>query len=212
MTPLRKAGGGSDAPPGGNVPGRPDLPTLRRKTNRNAIVAFVTGLVGLSVIALGFGISALAQIRARRLERGRTLAWIGLVTGGAWLVATVIAVSHVLPDDAAGNLLGDNRPGTQMGEAMGHRFPKPGECFDVSADGTQRKRSCTEPHDAEMVLIYELPDRDWPGQQEIDRLASADCDKRLLDRYQTRAPMEDGETMYFSPKQDIWAVGDRRVA
>jgi hypothetical protein len=185
------------------VPGRPDLPTFRRRTNRNAIVAFVTGLIGLSVVALGFGISALSQIRDRRLERGRTLAWIGLVTGGAWLVVTIVAVSRLMPTDA---------PGNSLGVSMGHRFPGPGECFDVYADGEQRKRDCTQPHDAEMVLAFELPEQDWPGKQEIDRMAGAACDKRLLDRYKTRMPIEDGESMYFAPAEDVWAVGDRRVA
>jgi hypothetical protein len=183
------------------MPSLPPSPRIRRKTNRYAIVSFVTGVFGLSVVALYFGFAALSQLRVRRLERGKALAAVGVVTGGGWLVATVVFVASVLPSNA---------PGAQLGLSVTDSYPKPGQCFDTSVDGPQ-VRDCDRPHDAEMILIFELPEYGWPGQQEVIRLGDDECEQRLLARYRTRQPVENGGAYVLPPDAHAWGLGDRKI-
>jgi len=101
--------------------------TLKPKTNRLAIVSFVSGLIALpavvtfvvllyggtipepgslsdifmnlsrsirdlaTILALVTGIFALREIKKKGgMEKGKTLAWVGIIIGGAWLLFRVL--------------------------------------------------------------------------------------------------------------------------
>ncbi|MFF5260551.1 septum formation family protein [Actinomadura viridis] len=171
-------------------------------TNRFAIVALITGVLGIGPAGVGFGIAALVQI-GRRGGRGKGMAIGGIATSVAWMVASVALVIALLPsleEDAAEN-------------SAFHMYPKPGQCFDISGEdvvGTEVV-PCDRPHDAEMVLYYELPKGPWPGDQEMDRRGTDGCEQRVRARFQTRAPVENGDTYALLPRRVTWALGDRKV-
>nr|BFE34840.1 hypothetical protein GCM10010200_070910 [Actinomadura rugatobispora] len=177
-----------------------------RRTNRFAIVALVTGLLGLILFAVGFGIAALVQI-GRRGERGKGLAIGGLVAAGAYLVAGFAALAVLVGATAADEADGGGSSAFQL-------YPKPGQCFDFHGQGDTpetRVVACQRPHDAEMVLTFTFPKGDWPGEQEVSRRATEGCAQRVQARFSTHSPVENGEVNALYPRQFSWRVGDRRV-
>jgi hypothetical protein len=71
---------------------------------------------------------------------------------------------------------------------------------------------CDEPHDAEVLLAYDLPEGPFPGQEVVDGVVESQC----LPQFRTYVGVsyEESElleilTVY--PTQDSWAVGDREV-
>jgi hypothetical protein len=61
-----------------------------QRTNTPAIVALITGILGINVVAIALGHIALVQIK-RSGERGKVLAIVGLVLGYLGLLAVIIA-------------------------------------------------------------------------------------------------------------------------
>ncbi|WP_346045995.1 DUF4190 domain-containing protein [Actinomadura chokoriensis] len=70
-------------PPGAEPTGAEPPAAVRRPTNRFAVVALVTGLVGMVVFAVGFAVAALVQT-GRRGEKGRGLAIGGIAASLVW--------------------------------------------------------------------------------------------------------------------------------
>jgi hypothetical protein len=174
------------------------------RTNRFAIVSLVTGLLGLSLLAAGFGIAALVQI-GRRGERGKGLAIGGLVAAGVYLTAGIAAVAVLVGTTAAED--------PERASAF-QLYPKPGQCFDFLGQGGSPESKvvdCRRPHDAEMVLVFSLPKGGWPGEQEVSRRATDGCEQRIQARFSTHSPVADGEINALYPRQLAWRVGDRRV-
>lgn len=175
------------------------------RTNRFAAVALATGLCGMVLFAVGFGVAALVQIR-RRNEKGRGMAVGGLVAAGAW---GVLIVTVVLTVAMAGT-------GDSGGKGMGtfQLYPRAGQCFDF----TGRTRSintdiveCDLPHDGEMVLVFSLPAGPWPGDAEVSRLGTAGCQERIRERFRTRTPVEGGSVFALYPRRFSWRIGNREV-
>jgi hypothetical protein len=80
-----------------------------------------------------------------------------------------------------------------------------GEIFRVDAV------PCDEPHDNEVYAIFDLPDGEFPGQDELFRLADKGCHESFADfagvgLYQTRLDLT-----YLFPTEQSWARGDREV-
>ncbi|WP_147404089.1 hypothetical protein [Nocardia panacis] len=81
---------------------------------------------------------------------------------------------------AAGLILG--LPGCARDESSGGALPvgelTTGRCVDglpAERPGTVTARSCTEPHDAEVVYQFDLPPGPWPGEIEITRQINMRC-------------------------------------
>jgi hypothetical protein len=67
------------------------------------------------------------------------------------------------------------------------------DCYAVGA--TSLEVDCSEPHVAEVIAIWKIPDRDLPTDARIDQLASDRCP---------------GETdLYLFPSEFTWMDGDR---
>ncbi|MFD0686651.1 DUF4190 domain-containing protein [Actinomadura fibrosa] len=199
--------------PAAPAPGQPSAPgtqppPVRRRTSRLAITALVTGLLGLALLAIGFGIAALVQTR-RRNEKGRALAIAGLAAATAWLVAGA-AISVALLDTGGGArrepVAGDVVDGVQI-------YPKVGECFDFPNGRIMtdtRLVPCGRPHEAEVLFAFDLPDPTWPGDAEMKLIADSGCLKQMVTRFQTTVPVEDGDIVALKPQQAGW-FRDRAV-
>ncbi|TDD89818.1 hypothetical protein [Actinomadura rubrisoli] len=78
-------------PPPFPAPGTygPPVQAVPRRTNRFAIAALVTGLLGLLLLVIGFAIAAFVQ-SGRRNEKGRGLAIAGLAASAARRVSALL--------------------------------------------------------------------------------------------------------------------------
>ncbi|MFI0354735.1 septum formation family protein [Actinomadura sp. 9N407] len=170
-------------------------------------MALVTGLLGLVLFAVGFGIAALVQI-SRRGERGKGLAIGGIVASVVWLMVSVALAITALS--------GDFRAGFREGleSSTNEMYPKPGQCFDLSGEQFTPNPplvACDRPHDAEMVLHFKLPKGAWPGDKELSRLSDEGCEQRFRARFKTRAPLENSASWALPPNKMGWRLGDRTV-
>jgi hypothetical protein len=90
-----------------------------------------------------------------------------------------------------------------------------GTCFDVpkaSDFSTVEKHACTEPHDAEVVLVSELTGDTFPISLTLDNFISDNC-VPAVETYTGRAAQDinDLELGYFSPTSDAWKDGERTI-
>ncbi|MEW2354630.1 septum formation family protein [Spirillospora sp. NPDC029432] len=199
------AGSPADPPPAppAPVPWHPPAPGGRPRANRYALVALLTGLFGMVLFAIGFGIAALVQI-SRRGERGKGMAIGGLAAAAAWT--------------AGGTIVAAVSFGTAVGDAAEESslalYPKAGQCFDfVGADDAAELKvmPCTEPHQAEMVLRFTMPKGPFPGDQEVQRRGDAECERRFQARFKTKAPLDNSAAHAVVPTRIGWRLGDRGV-
>ncbi|MEV4001867.1 septum formation family protein [Actinomadura sp. NPDC049753] len=174
-----------------------------RRTNRFAVIALVTGLLGLVPIAVGFVVAALVQT-GRRGEKGKGLAVGGLVASLAWAAAVALTPA-LLPADMAGPFArGDGKVAVT---AM-----RPGECFgefEETATAMYVRRSlCTTPHEGEVGAEGELPDIPYPGQKEMTDRAWTVCRERT--EFLERSRYGSDLTLYVAPPdQEAWEDGKR---
>lgn len=87
--------------------------------------------------------------------------------------------------------------------------PPPGEEGQVEQIPTV---ACDQPHDAEVLLAYELPEGPFPGQDVIDGVVDTQC----LPQFRTYVGVDYEESERFQiltvyPTEDSWSVGDREV-
>ncbi|MFB4304097.1 septum formation family protein [Actinomadura sp. NTSP31] len=186
-------------------------PAAPRRTNRLAIAALVTGLLGLVVLAVGFGIAALVQI-GRRGDKGRGLAVVGLVAAVAWTCAGVVVYKTILSPflsvkrDAAGHIV--------EGGKIFARDLRIGDCFTGPAREDARTVSampCTVPHDAEAVAAVTLPDRpSFPGDAWINATSKRLCEARYGALVKSRY-RENLKSYFLKPRRDGWDGGARKV-
>ncbi|MEU8307368.1 septum formation family protein [Actinomadura sp. NPDC048955] len=182
----------------------PPLPApAPRRTNRFAVIALVTGLLGLIPFAVGFVIAALVQT-TRRDERGKGLAIGGLAASLAWAAAVALALA-LLPLDTSG-------PSARKDGKVAVTDMRPGECFgefEETATGMYARRSlCTTRHQGEVGAEGQLPDTPYPGEKEMTDRARTVCRERteFLDRSRYGPDL----TLYVAPPdQEAWADGKR---
>ncbi|MFA1539229.1 DUF4190 domain-containing protein [Actinomadura monticuli] len=138
------------------VPGAPPVPVPPR-TNRFAVFAMVTALVGMVVLAVGFAVAALVQAARRGDEKGVGLAIGGLGVSAVWVLAAVVLFA-VLPSAH----LGGGRAGAGRGGAAPVTELGIGACFtgfgDDGSGGLRAKElPCAKPHEGEVVARSEAP-------------------------------------------------------
>lgn len=177
-------------------------PTGPRPTSSWAIAALVTGVFALVPVAITCGIVALVQIRKRH-ERGTGLAISGIVLGGVWAVAGIVALV-VLASTALGGFEGTVR---QAGSTT------PGTCLDRADDstGVARVVPCSEPHDGEVYAVVQLPESPWPGEGDLDDAAMDGCQDRYEPYLGRGYYSSDFDYGWFAPDAAEWAAGERRV-
>jgi len=90
-----------------------------------------------------------------------------------------------------------------------------GTCIDVPSEGdfsTVTKHECTEPHDAEVVLVAELTGDTFPITLTLENYIGDNC-VPAVESYTGRAAetIDDLELGYFSPTSDAWKDGERTI-
>ncbi|MEV0968805.1 DUF4190 domain-containing protein [Microtetraspora glauca] len=174
------------------------------------MAALVFGIIGGLLFSVIFGIAALVQIR-KRGEKGRGLAIAGLTISGLWalLIVTgvVIAAMTSAERDSSGAI-------TESG-SLSVADLRTGDCLDGVADGevsyTISAKSCSEPHDAEVITQFDLPTGAWPGRDAVSDKATSGCEKRLA-RLLSDSPMVDRLSGFilYPPDAASWGK-DRSV-
>ena len=199
------------APPPGPPP-----PPLR--TNRWAVLGFVSSLVGLFPLGIGAGVVALTQLRHRQ-EQGHGLAVAGIVISGvvAGLVALVAASALLLGALVVPWFVAEGGAGWTEGRASELAGLEVGECFDYGGDdaGAVVAVDCQGPHDGELYLLAPVavvPGADAALEDEVAYAADDQC-YEAFEGYVGRdyATSEFGYLVY-APDEWSWDEGDRAVA
>lgn len=169
------------APSTAAVPPSPvaGVASVRARSNRFAIIALVTGALGLALFAIAFAVIALVQIR-RRGGRGRGLALGGLGASAAWLAAAAITVA-LFGDSLFSAGDGGSAPRRPDGYVLPSTL-KVGDCFTAqthdSADPYVYPSPCNNPHNGEVIAEAALPAGPFPGVQRLTAQAAALCKER----------------------------------
>ncbi|MDX2389809.1 MULTISPECIES: DUF4190 domain-containing protein [unclassified Streptomyces] len=184
--------------------------------NGFALASLLVGLLCFPPLGIVFGVVALVQI-ARKRERGRVLAVVGLVVS---LVMTVVAAVGI---DAYGRTFLDRMgPSRTYEEAEGEPAVmeelRAGECFNVPGgdlldeDPLAHRIGCGQVHDAEVTSTTLLDIASFPGTQELQQTVTDMCWK-AQDAYamDTWALPAYAEMFYFAPSHESWRAGDRRL-
>ena len=149
------------------------------KTNGYAIASLTLSLFGcVGLLSVVFGIIGLRQSTRNGDKRGRRYAIAGLSICGLWVlgIAALSVVNAVRGPDRAEN-----------GEVHGRRSIavtelRAGDCLAGVNTAIGRYVDvvpCGEPHDAEVVDRYLLPDGEWPGLSGVADTAQQGCDQKF---------------------------------
>ena len=184
-------------------------PPPEQRTNGFAIASLVFGIISGILLAVIFGIIALVQI-PKKNQKGKGMAVAGLVLAGLWTVlwvAVIIAVVVTSADrDSSGEITG-------AGEVSAFSL-QVGDCLN----GIEESESitslpavpCDQPHEAEVFGMFDLPEGDYPTEDELVAQADAGCANRMA-MYAPEA-MSDPTIgfFYIYPLEQAWPA-DREV-
>lgn len=205
------------APPSSQALWGPPPPQGPPALNGFALASLLVGLFCLPPLGIVFGVVALVQI-ARRRERGRSLAVVGLVVS---VVMTVVAayVTQQYAQSFSRHLASSvTAPDDVEGTPSAMNDMAPGDCFNVP-DGDLLKQSpfvhavdCAQAHHAEVTSSTLLDDGPFPGDDWLDSTATDACweaqDAYAMDTWAVPAYTE---MYYFVPSRTLWREGDRRL-
>jgi Septum formation len=163
----------------------------------------------------------LASVAARRIRQsngavgGRGLVIAARIVAIIGLVVNTIAavgLTYVIVEAAR-----DADAAVQDGAAPGDTsvfLLQPGECMVGSTDGLVTDVNvvpCDQPHDAEVIVNFDLPDGPFPGDENVTLEAESQC----LVHFESFVGIPFEESQYdlrfFRPNEDSWARSDRSV-
>ncbi|MFD9337236.1 DUF4190 domain-containing protein [Streptomyces sp. NPDC060028] len=203
-------------PPFWPVP--PQQPQAYRQPPLNgfALASLLVGLLCLPPLGVVFAVVALVQI-AKRQERGRPLAIVGLV------VSLVMSVGLVLVTDRVAESFFERVSALEQfenveGDLTDIEELRAGECFNVPGgdlldeDPFVYRIACTQVHHAEVTSSTLLTQPVYPGAEQLRKSAADECWK-AQDAYamDTWALPDYAEMFYFSPSRESWRDGDRQL-
>lgn len=167
-------------------------------TSAWAVVALVTGLLGIFFVALPAGVVGLVQTR-RHQQGGWGMALAGVILGGALTAVLVLFVPLGLLgvfDEPLGDL--DDVPTASIGQCLRH-------------DGGWEVTDCSADHDAEIYLVHPASGTVWPGSKDLydeaDDLCYDAFEGYTGESYET----SDDEYDFFLPTRQQWEQGRRDV-
>jgi len=171
------------------------LPEAMPGTNGLAIAALVLGILGLvpplGIIAIVLGAVALQQV-TRRNQSGRGLAIAGIVLGSlavlAWIAISAVLVFSSEPERSASGATRASR--VHVADLKGGDCFSGGQADDVSMVTVV---PCAEPHESQVVTVFELPEGDYPGEEKVTSAAEQGCSEKAdplvrEDRYDVVEP------------------------
>jgi hypothetical protein len=180
------------APPPGYYP-----PPPAPKTNWWAVVSLITGVIGMVLLSVIFGIVGLN--RAKYGQGGRGLAIAGLVLSGLWVLGAAALVVFLLIVGKGTVSATDVKVGDCLKEIPGNS-----KVFTVDTIG------CDETHAGEVFAVLTMPEGDFPGQSAIDAYQNK-CEPALAS-YAPSAITDDSVQLYvLYPTEETWKQGDRAV-
>ncbi len=205
-------------PPYAVGPGGQGLAGQVRGTNGLAVAALCCGLAAAvpvaGVIAIVLCVVALHQVREvpGSGQRGRGMAIAGLVLGAlgtlVWValltVGVISAVTSEPERDSAGQV-------TNSSEVFVDDLAA-GDCFSggrTDEIDLVTAVPCAQPHESQVVTIFELPDGAYPGEDEVIDAAEEGCTAKA-DPLVTDSAYEDLEPSFIYPDSYTWR-GDRTV-
>lgn len=165
----------------------------------------------LWAVSIGLGIAVLRRSRDGR-NHGKGLVIAAFVVVAVWIVilVTVVAVNvaGTAERDATGSV-------TTRGDIPVSEI-RTGDCMenDIAEEVemmTMELIPCEEPHYFEAYATFVLPEGDFPGQKEVDRLSEGGCIKRFDDFVGVGYGESNLELLFMRPYEDGWAY-DRGVA
>lgn len=176
-------------------PGGPGWATGPQPVNPWAVVALVTGILPLFLVAIPAGIVGIVQT-GRRPERGRGMAITGLVLGSLWAVVLVVVMVAGLTSSTIGRL------GT-VSEAGSTKI---GTCLR-----NQLETTCDTPHDEEVYAVEYLGTTGWPGGSEVADRADDACYEAFEAYVGTSYEDSDFDYGYYAPSRTEWQRGEHRA-
>ncbi|WP_067567486.1 DUF4190 domain-containing protein [Nocardia acidivorans] len=212
--------------PYSGTPGYPAAPYSGppQGTNGFAIAALITGLLGMCLLSVPFGVIALSQIKDRN-QQGKGLAITGLALTGVWAVVGVVIFAVGVSGSKDSSTDSYSPPSvnftppsinfstpslpTTTASSGGYtllRNLKDGDCVN----GVHRKTSisgatvtpCSGPHDAEVFLNFSLPS--WTGDQQSKDYAETKCSE-VFDRIDAKT--SGLSYLYYRPhSQSEWST------
>ena len=183
-------------------------------TDGFAITSLVTGLIGLALIPLIFGIVALRRIK-RTGAGGKGLAIAGIVLGAletiGWTLLVVFTVV-LANSDTVQNAVADAVE--QLPDSAFHLTV--GECFEPPADLSDvhsvQSTDCAEPHTAEVIGVQESTEAEYPGEESMHAAAQEFCQTAFADYVGVDFDSSELDMGYLYPTQASWGIGDRQIA
>ncbi|GAB2862335.1 hypothetical protein GCM10022221_72740 [Actinocorallia aurea] len=87
------------------------------------------------------------------------------------------------------------------------------DCFDLPDEASYSVATvaCDEPHDAQVVKVFSLPEGPWPGPKRVEERAEALCQDRLDRFFADHPPAVRTAYSSVTPTRKDWAAKDRRV-
>jgi hypothetical protein len=186
-----------------------------------AVAAFVLGLLGFLVITaiVGIVLGAVAVRGIRRSLQGRdTLAVLGIVFGGLWLVVVLALIGIGASSSSPGTPSGSHVPGTQ---SVPVTSLVTGDCFDLpnptapttAPIGFIDKTPCGQSHNSQVFATFRAAGSSlsYPGTTRLRSLASRGCSARAeasLNGAQVTVTMG---VRYLFPLQGSWLGGNHTI-
>ncbi|MFJ8635944.1 DUF4190 domain-containing protein [Streptomyces sp. NPDC093568] len=180
--------------------------------NGVAIGSLVLGILCfVPAVGLVLGLIALAQIK-KKGERGKGMAVAGSILSSVGLVLWALALTTGSASD-----FWDGFKGAASGDGTAYALAK-GDCFDSPTGNLEGDAydidevSCSGPHDGEVFGVHTVPGGDYPGDDEVSRIADDKC-YALRDGYamDTWAVPNEADVYYFIPSRQSWRFGDREI-
>ncbi|MFE5340986.1 DUF4190 domain-containing protein [Isoptericola sp. NPDC056578] len=184
-------------------------------TDGFSIAALITGILGISPVALGLGIAGMRRTR-RTGQSGRGMAIAGVVLGALGILGWLVVVGLLA-------LLATNE---EVQEGFSQGFEESyadrtganldlGDCFELPDDATDLTgivaTDCASAHGAEMVGVDELTDAEYPGESSVVATTEDFCFEEFAAYVGTDYDASSLDMMYLYPTQASWAFGDRRL-
>ncbi|MCX5011939.1 DUF4190 domain-containing protein [Streptomyces sp. NBC_00555] len=204
--------------PGWGPPPGYGQPHPEQALNGFALASLLVGLLCLPPLGIVFGIVALVQI-ARRRQRGRALAIVGLAVSVVMTGVMVLTVDRVAT--AVRDRMGAMGEFADVeGDLRDLDDLRAGDCFNVPGGDLLDDRpltykvDCAQTHHGEVTAskLLDLDPESVPESAEADRASEDECWK-AQDAYamDTWALPAYAEMFYFAPSRQSWRQGDRRL-
>ncbi len=177
-------------------------PAPRRRTDRVAVAALVSGLVPAIPVTLVLGPLALIRV-GRSGARGRALAVTGLVLAGLWTVAAAVVAAAII-----------TRPPPPPPVTLPQVFSlRAGQCLDSAANGISGVQviSCGQAHDAEVFATFRVTGSRYPGPAALQQRAREGCVSRLAGYLNPELPASSLAQSFVYPGAGAWSAGERTV-